>query len=138
VTPANAALADWEETTPPVPILFSRDESVSSEAAGPSARSFAPVDVLPRSVVYPVWRVADVSLRRPVVVTVEHDDDQFIVSSDSLRIWGVGSTKFEALADFGRTFVELFESYSGTPEHELSEGAINYLRQLASFLSERR
>ena len=116
------------------------DERVYAPAreAALAARSFVPMDLLPRSVVYPVWRVANVPLRKPVVVSVEHDGDQFIVSSEPLRIWGVGSTKFEALADFGKTFIELVESYSGTPEHELTEGAINYLRQLESFLSEHR
>jgi hypothetical protein len=138
VTTANVALADWEDAIPPVPILFWRDQWVSSEVADPAERSFVPGNLLPHSVVYPVWRVGEHSLRKPLVVSIEHDEEQVIVSSETLRIWGVGATKFEALADFGRTFVELLENYAGTPEPEMTEGAIRYLRQLRSFLSEHR
>jgi hypothetical protein len=134
VTPATVALAGCEETAPRVPFVFPLDRLVSSEEANPIVLPFAVGNVLPRSVVYPVWRLGRLSLRRPIVVTVEHDEDQIIVSSEALRIWGSGETKYDALADFGRTFLELLNTYANTPAGEMTQGATRYLRQLESFL----
>ena len=137
MTNANVALAGCEDTPPRVPFVFPLDRSVSSEESNPVVLPFAVRDVLPRSVVYPVWRLDRLSLRKPIVVTIEHDDGQIIVSSEALRIWGTGETKYEALADFGRTFLELLNTYANTPADEMTQGATLYLRQLESFLPNR-
>src|SRR5262245_4225685 len=67
------------------------------------------------AIVYPLNRIADHELRTPIVVRVEWDDAELVMSSGKLRIWGAGGDIYAALNDFAHTFDSVLRSYRETP-----------------------
>ncbi len=56
------------------------------------------------------------------------------MSNPRLRVWGVGSDVYEALADFSNTFEDVLRSYSQTPAAEMTDGASEYLAVLRTYI----
>lgn len=91
----------------------------------------------PISTLYPLVRLsADRALVRPLVVVVQAEGDSVVMSSPSLRVWGVGSDVYEALSDFESSLTGVYDSYRGLPQNELTQDAIEYLRLLRSYLEQ--
>lgn len=86
--------------------------------------------------VYPLNVLGDRRLVRPLVVSVEHDGPEIVMSNGRLRIWGVGADVYEALADFTQTYADVMASYENTPANQLSRGAAEYLRELKAVFAE--
>lgn len=91
--------------------------------------------------VHPLWELEAgqerVLLRRPLAVLIEETDSECIVSNDSLRIWGIGDSKYPALEDFARTFIAVLDTYSGTPAEQLSIDASKYLDRVKALVERR-
>ena len=81
---------------------------------------------------YPVTRLGDRQLARPIVVTLESDEHEVIMNSPRLRIWGSGADAYEAYRDFVSTFFSVLESYQSSTD--LTPEAIEYRRALESCL----
>jgi hypothetical protein len=86
------------------------------------------------AIVYPLNRLGNQELRKPILVSVEWDDSEYVMSSSKLRIWGAGPDIYSALNDFTRTFNNVFTSYAETPAEGLTDGAVAYLEELQSYL----
>lgn len=85
-------------------------------------------------VIYPLSRLAARRLKRTLVVSVEQDGSDVVMSNPRLRVWGVGSDVYEALADFSNTFEDVLRSYSQTPAAEMTDGASEYLAVLRTYI----
>lgn len=130
-----SADSDLEVDAPVVYRLSGVDVRFES-AAGESERSArdarAPATL---AVLYPLNRLGLRPLRRPMVVSVERDDADVVMSNSRLRIWGVGDSIYDALEDFSKTFTEVLRSYENTPHDQMTEGAVTYLQELRSYLA---
>ncbi len=137
---SNAALAEWEdEWTPDNEREVT--EMVSAEVVlpvrigvlgGPSEHRDEPRHD------YPLWHIEAARTRLhldpPVIVTLEYDDGEVIISNSQLRIWGTGTDQYQALHDFSQTFVDVLRAYEETPDVELTPDAREYLSLLRSFI----
>jgi hypothetical protein len=86
------------------------------------------------AILYPLSRLGSMELSRPIIVTVESDDDSVIMNSPALRLWGTGADVYEALADFTTTFLDILQSYQAGNSDTLSDGALQYRAQLEAYL----
>ncbi len=137
MTEAAEALIEAGARTPPGVVEAAEDEWVAAEGASPwqwqmrvPRRSV--VQRIPRSV-YPIWRINNQDLRRPIVVTVESSEGQVIVESADLRIWGSGHDVYEALRDFLGSFADIVDSYEHAPEEGMTRDAQRYRALLRSY-----
>ena len=114
------------------------DDLVPAEA--PPSQRWPPMKTsfrsgrLPSKAIYPIWRIRDRELARPIVVTIEAGDADVVMCSSALRVWGVGDDTYAALRDFEQTFDEVLQSYAETPPDRLTVDAKEYLNQLRSYL----
>jgi hypothetical protein len=133
---AFVSATDWEHDVRP--LVPDDDCFIAAEGASEPSRT-ANVSIrrkgrlLPHSI-FPLWQLGDRPLARPIVVTIEDGEGEVVINCASLHMWGAGKGRYEALEDFRVTFWEVVDSYSQTPEGQMSEDAKEYLRQLRSFL----
>lgn len=73
-------------------------------------------------------------LERPLMVTIEDDDGQFIVAEDEFSIHGVGADQTEALTTFRRIFAGYLDVLSGR-EATLGAHLRNQLAYLRSMIT---
>lgn len=92
-----------------------------------------PLQAMTAPAVYPVWRIGGRDLSRPIVVRIDGEGGEFVVSNPKLRVWGAGATRHEALHDFAQTFITLVESYTNTADAELTDRAAEYRTLLRSY-----
>src|SRR5258708_1869133 len=102
------AYADREEERPPQsgridPLQAATGDVDRQQVAphGPGA-TFA--------IVYPLNRLGAQELRKPILVSVEWDESEYVMSNSRLRIWGVGADVYGALNDFAHTFNSVLTS----------------------------
>jgi hypothetical protein len=137
----NSALvsADFDfdsEETSAQPFWFSNADVMVSAAGDRDVLDFAarePANVT--AIVYPLNRLGHHTLRRTIVVSVERDDSDIIMSNSRLRIWGVGRSLYDALDDFATTYIEVLRSYERTPPSEMTDAALAYLLELQSYIA---
>ena len=127
----NLALADYkEQSVRPLLQYVEPVESASGEAVPVIERQPATLAVL-----YPLLQLGARPLAKTLVVSVESDVADIVMSNRKLRIFGVGDDVYQALEDFDRTFTQILESYANTPAEQMSPGAVEYLEELRSYLA---
>jgi hypothetical protein len=137
MTEAAEALIETDAKMPPGDVEAQEDEWVAAEGASASQWQMrvprrSAFQRIPRSV-YPIWRINNHELQRPVVVSVESSEVEVIVDSADLRIWGSGQDVYEALRDFLGTFATIIDSYVHAPEEGMTRDALRYRDLLRSY-----
>ena len=124
---ADLVAPSWQSDNRPTKQLqYAGDSEVSVRVPA--------LESAPTLTVYPLTRLGDYKLAQSIVVTVEPDDNGVIMNSPKLRLWGAGADVYEASADFAATFFDVLESYRQTNADELTPSAVEYRKQLESYL----
>jgi predicted RNase H-like HicB family nuclease len=133
--PQTAVLIQWNHPSPyhkrGVFAMADKKKPANGKAIGKkSSRAPAKSFLLRNGAISSVWE-----LTRPILLTIERDDDgEFVVSDTFSTVYGNGDTRKEALTDYCESLVEYNEFLSeqaktNEPAAELSLRLSDYLRR---------
>ncbi|MFQ5758872.1 MAG: hypothetical protein ACE5IF_04275 [Candidatus Bathyarchaeia archaeon] len=119
----------------PTALPFLIDQSMDS-ASGVSLGTFIDERSVPFSDCIVSLPSPDYTLRRPIVVTVDYEEDYYIVGDDRFLRYGIGSTVAEAKENYAHSLLEYYKDLSELEEC-LAPHLVRDLKDLRKIMASR-